>query len=81
MARPSSPTLTDSERRILEVLWKTKEASVREVTDALSKKKPVVMLKAGRTSMGARAAAVPTNCWLPRTICWRGGGGASWATG
>jgi len=41
MARPSSPTLTDSERRILEVLWKTKEASVREVADALSKKKPV----------------------------------------
>ncbi|OEZ00456.1 MULTISPECIES: BlaI/MecI/CopY family transcriptional regulator [Stenotrophomonas] len=41
MARPVSPTLTDSERRILEVLWKKKEASVREVTDELSKKKPV----------------------------------------
>ena len=40
MARPVSPTLTDSERAILEVLWKKKEASVREVTDELSKKKP-----------------------------------------
>src|SRR5688500_1081058 len=41
MARPASPTLTESERAILEVLWKKKEASVREVTDELSKKKPV----------------------------------------
>lgn len=41
MARPASPTLTDSERRILEVLWKKKEASVREVADELSMKKPV----------------------------------------
>ena len=41
MARPASPTLTDSERRILEVLWKKKEASVREVADELSKKKPL----------------------------------------
>ncbi|WP_313347933.1 BlaI/MecI/CopY family transcriptional regulator [Stenotrophomonas sp.] len=41
MARPPSPTLTDSERRILEVLWKKKEASVREVADELSRKKPV----------------------------------------
>lgn len=41
MARPASPTLTDSERAILEVLWKKKEASVREVTDALSMHKPV----------------------------------------
>jgi BlaI family transcriptional regulator, penicillinase repressor len=41
MARPVSPTLTDSERAILEVLWKKKEASVREVADELSKKKPV----------------------------------------
>jgi len=41
MARPPSPTLTDSERAILEVLWKKKEASVREVADELSKKKPV----------------------------------------
>lgn len=41
MARPPSPTLTDSERRILEVLWKKKEASVREVAEELSKKTPV----------------------------------------
>jgi BlaI family penicillinase repressor len=41
MARPASPTLTESERAILEVLWKKKEASVREVADELSKKKPV----------------------------------------
>lgn len=41
MARPSSPTLTDSERAIMEVLWKKKEASVREVADELSKKKPL----------------------------------------
>lgn len=41
MARPVSSTLTDSERRILEVLWKKKEASVRDVTEELSKKKPV----------------------------------------
>ncbi|WP_368563232.1 BlaI/MecI/CopY family transcriptional regulator [Pseudoxanthomonas sp. UTMC 1351] len=41
MARPTSPALTDAERVILEVLWKKKEASVREVTDELSKKKPV----------------------------------------
>jgi predicted transcriptional regulator len=41
MARPVSPTLTESERAILEVLWKKKEASVREVADELSKRKPV----------------------------------------
>lgn len=41
MARPGTPTLTDSERKLLEVLWKCKEASVREVTDELSKKSPV----------------------------------------
>ena len=41
MARPVSSTLTDSERRILEVLWKKKEASVREVADELSRSKPV----------------------------------------
>ena len=41
MARPVSATPTDAERAILEVLWKKKEASVREVTDELSKKKPV----------------------------------------
>ncbi|WP_149196304.1 BlaI/MecI/CopY family transcriptional regulator [Luteimonas suaedae] len=41
MARPASPTLTNSERAILEVLWARKEASVREVAEELSKKKPV----------------------------------------
>lgn len=41
MARPPSSVLTDSERRIMEVLWKKKEATVREVADELSKKKPV----------------------------------------
>lgn len=41
MARPSSPTLTDSERAILEVVWKHGQASVREVAEELSKKRPV----------------------------------------
>jgi predicted transcriptional regulator len=40
MARPSTPTLTENERKVLEVLWKKKSASVREVTDELSKKSP-----------------------------------------
>jgi predicted transcriptional regulator len=40
MARPSTPTLTDNERKVLEVLWKKKSASVREVTDELCKKTP-----------------------------------------
>jgi len=39
MARPPSPTLTESERAILEVLWDKGEASVREVTDELAKQK------------------------------------------
>lgn len=41
MARPPSPTLTESERAILEVLWDKGDASVREVTDELSKYKSV----------------------------------------
>ena len=41
MARSPSLALTESERRILDVLWKKKEASVRDVTDELSRKKPV----------------------------------------
>ena len=41
MARPPSPTLTESERAILEVLWDKGEASVREVADELSKQKPL----------------------------------------
>lgn len=41
MARPVSPTPTDAERAILEVLWKHKEASVRDVADELSRSKPL----------------------------------------
>ena len=41
MSRPASPTLTNSERAILDVLWNRTEASVREVVDELSRKKPV----------------------------------------
>ncbi len=41
MARPTSPTVTEAERAILEVLWNAGEASVREVTDTLSARKPV----------------------------------------
>lgn len=41
MARPTSPTPTDAERAVLEVLWRRKEASVREVTDELCRTKPV----------------------------------------
>lgn len=41
MARPTTPTLTETERKLLEVLWKTKEASVREVADELAKREPI----------------------------------------
>jgi BlaI family transcriptional regulator, penicillinase repressor len=41
MARPTSSTPTDSECAILEVLWRKKHASVREVVDELSAEKPV----------------------------------------
>ena len=41
MVRPTSPTVTDAERAILEVLWDRGEASVREVADALSATKAV----------------------------------------
>ena len=41
MARKQSPTLTEGELRIMAVLWERKEASVREVTDALSGQQPV----------------------------------------
>lgn len=43
MARPTSPTLTEAERRLLEVLWKKKEASVREVTDELAARDPIAL--------------------------------------
>lgn len=41
MARPARPTPTDSERKILDVLWKKREATVREVADELSNNSPV----------------------------------------
>jgi BlaI family transcriptional regulator, penicillinase repressor len=41
MARRASPTLTDGEARLMRVLWDKHEATVAEVTDALTGKKPV----------------------------------------
>jgi predicted transcriptional regulator len=41
MARKKSPTLTDGELRIMDVLWSAEEASVREVTDVLRRREPV----------------------------------------
>lgn len=41
MARPTSTAPTESEQAILEILWRRKEASVREVADELCKTKPV----------------------------------------
>lgn len=41
MARPPSPTVTDAEQAILEVLWELGEGSVREVAERLSARKPV----------------------------------------
>ena len=35
MPRPTTPTLTEAEQRLMEVLWQQGEASVRELTDAL----------------------------------------------
>ncbi len=35
MSRPKSPQLTEAEQRIIAVLWDKREASVRELTDAL----------------------------------------------
>lgn len=39
MARSKSTQLTDGEQSIMEVLWKNGEASVRDITTALSKEK------------------------------------------
>lgn len=39
MARNKSSQLTDGEQNIMEVLWDKGEASVRDITDALSKEK------------------------------------------
>lgn len=41
MTRTPSTTPTEAERRILEVLWVRKEASVREVAEVLSQGRPV----------------------------------------
>lgn len=41
MARKKSKTLTEAEQRVMEVLWRVREASVRQVTDELSAEKPV----------------------------------------
>jgi predicted transcriptional regulator len=38
MPRPTSPTLTDGELRLMRVLWDKGEASVSEVSDALKEK-------------------------------------------
>jgi len=35
MPRPASKTLTESEERIMRVLWSQKEASVKEICEAL----------------------------------------------
>lgn len=40
MARNKSNHLTDGEQSIMEILWKQNEASVREIADVLSQKKP-----------------------------------------
>jgi predicted transcriptional regulator len=40
MARKKSSQLTDVEQRILEVLWKEGEASVKDIAQALSEEKP-----------------------------------------
>ncbi|MFT6269469.1 MAG: putative transcriptional regulator [Alphaproteobacteria bacterium] len=39
MARSKSTQLTDAEKSIMEVLWKKGEASVRDITSALSEEK------------------------------------------
>lgn len=41
MARKASKTLTEAEQRVMEVLWRLTEASVRDVANELSKNKPV----------------------------------------
>ena len=41
MARATSKTLTEAEQRVMDVLWRCEEASVREVADALSQERDV----------------------------------------
>lgn len=40
VARKQSKNLTDGEQSIMEILWKQREATVRQITDVLSKSKP-----------------------------------------
>lgn len=40
MARKKSDQLTDSEQRIMQILWQKGEASVKEITEILSEDKP-----------------------------------------
>lgn len=40
MARKTAKTLTEAEQRVMQVLWRLKEASVRDVVDELSREKP-----------------------------------------
>src|SRR5262245_27518841 len=39
MPRPMSPALTDAEARVMNVLWRRKEATVADVVTALTKKR------------------------------------------
>ena len=41
MARKRSPALTDAEARVMSVLWQRQTATVGDVVDALSSKRPV----------------------------------------
>ena len=41
MARRKSPALTDAEARVMAVLWERGTATVNDVVEALSKKRPV----------------------------------------
>ena len=40
MPRKTAKTLTEAEQRVMEVLWRLEEASVRDVAEELSKDKP-----------------------------------------
>lgn len=40
MARKKSQILTEGEERVMKILWDTREASVRDVTEALSAEQP-----------------------------------------
>ncbi len=41
MARKKSPTLTDAELRLMDVLWSRGESTVSEVVDAVSRREPL----------------------------------------